>query len=257
MDFQKFLQGKAFDAYEYFGAHLTEEGAVFRVYAPNAANVEVQGDFSDWKLLPMKQKQNPGVFEIEIAGAEAGMYYKYAITDADGRVVYHCDPYGMLMELRPGFASRIVDRTWKFTDEKWMQKRDLGKNYNNPMNIYELHAGSWKQKEDGSWYDYEELAEELIPYLKKMGFNYIEFLPLSEHPADCSWGYQNTGFFAPTSRYGTPQQLKRLVEMCHEQGIGVITDFVPVHFAMDDYGLKDFDGTPLYEFPHPDKTCSS
>ena len=256
MDFQKFLQGKAFDAYEYFGAHLTEEGAVFRVYAPNAANVEVQGDFSGWKLLPMKQKQNPGVFELEIAGAEAGMYYKYAITSADGRVVYHCDPYGMLMELRPGFASRIVDRTWKFTDEKWMQKRDLGKNYNNPMNIYELHAGSWKQKEDGSWYDYEELAEELIPYLKKMGFNYIEFLPLSEHPADCSWGYQNTGFFAPTSRYGTPQQLKRLVEMCHEQGIGVITDFVPVHFAMDDYGLKDFDGTPLYEFPHPDTAYS-
>ena len=256
MDFQKFLQGKAFDAYEYFGAHLTEEGAVFRVYAPNAANVEVQGDFSGWKLLPMKQKQNPGVFELEIAGAEAGMYYKYAITGADGRVVYHCDPYGMLMELRPGFASRIVDRPWKFTDEKWMQKRDVGKNYNNPMNIYELHAGSWKQKEDGSWYDYEELAEELIPYLKKMGFNYIEFLPLSEHPADCSWGYQNTGFFAPTSRYGTPQQLKRLVEMCHEQGIGVITDFVPVHFAMDDYGLKDFDGTPLYEFPHPDTAYS-
>lgn len=124
------------------------------------------------------------------------------------------------------------------------------------MNIYELHAGSWKQKEDGSWYDYEELAEELIPYLKKMGFNYIEFLPLSEHPADCSWGYQNTGFFAPTSRYGTPQQLKRLVEMCHEQEIGVITDFVPVHFAMDDYGLKDFDGTPLYEFPHPDTAYS-
>ena len=146
MDFQKFLQGKAFDAYEYFGAHLTEEGAVFRVYAPNAANVEVQGDFSGWKLLPMKQKQNPGVFELEIAGAEAGMYYKYAITGADGQVVYHCDPYGMLMELRPGFASRIVDRTWKFTDEKWMQKRDLGKNYNNPMNIYELHAGSWSRR---------------------------------------------------------------------------------------------------------------
>ena len=191
MDFQKFLQGKAFDAYEYFGAHLTEEGAVFRVYAPNAANVEVQGDFSGWKLLPMKQKQNPGVFELEIAGAEAGMYYKYAITDADGRVVYHCDPYGMLMELRPGFASRIVDRTWKFADEKWMQKRDVGKNYNNPMNIYELHAGSWKQKEDGSWYDYEELAEELIPYLKKMGFNYIEFLPLflgiSEYRILCTY----------------------------------------------------------------------
>ena len=127
MDFQKFLQGKAFDAYEYFGAHLTEEGAVFRVYAPNAANVEVQGDFSGWKLLPMKQKQNPGVFELEIAGAEAGMYYKYAITGADGQVVYHCDPYGMLMELRPGFASRIVDRTWKFTDEKWMTEEGSGK----------------------------------------------------------------------------------------------------------------------------------
>ena len=256
MNFQEFLQGKVFDAYKYFGAHLLKKGAIFRVYAPNAAKVELQGDFSGWELLEMKQKVNPGVFEVTVQDAEAGMYYKYAITDAQGNVVYHCDPYGMLMELRPGFASRIVDENWKFADDEWTNNQNTEKNYNNPMNIYELHAGSWKQKEDGSWYNYEELAEELIPYLKKMGFNYIEFLPLSEHPADCSWGYQNTGFFAPTSRYGTPQQLKKLVDLCHENGIGVFTDFVPVHFAMDDYGLLNFDGTPLYEFPHPDTAYS-
>lgn len=182
------------------------------------------------------------------------MYYKYRITDEQGRSVMHCDPYGMWMELRPGFASRVTDRDYTFRDGGWMRKRD--KNYNRPMNIYEVHAGSWKKKEDGSWYDYEELAEQLIPYLKEMGFNFIEFLPLSEHPADCSWGYQNTGFFAPTSRYGSPKQLKKLIDLCHQNEIGVIMDFVPIHFATDDYGLLNFDGTPLYEFPHPDTAYS-
>lgn len=254
MDFQKFLEGSVFDAYEYFGAHMGKEGVTFRLYAPNAAKVELQGDFSEWKMLELHTEVHPGVFECTVPDAKAGMYYKYCITDRNGRSVMHCDPYGMLMELRPGFASRIVDRSFQYHDEKWLKERD--KNYNRAMNIYEMHAGSWRQKEDGSWYTYEELAEELIPYLKKMGFNYIEFLPLSEHPADCSWGYQNTGFFAPTSRYGSPAQLKKLVDTCHLNGIGVIMDFVPVHFATDEYGLMKFDGTPLYEFPHPDTAYS-
>lgn len=254
MDFQKFLSGNVFDAYEYFGAHMGKDGVTFRIYAPHAEKVELQGDFNGWEFQELETGEYPGVFVWQASGAQAGMYYKYRITDRQGKRVMHCDPYGMLMELRPGFASRIVDRTWRFQDRLWMKERD--KNYNRPMNIYELHAGSWRRKEDGSWYTYEELGEQLIPYLKKMGFNYIEFLPLSEHPADCSWGYQNTGFFAPTSRYGTPQQLKALVDRCHQNGIGVITDFVPVHFATDEYGLLNFDGSPLYEFPHPDTAYS-
>ena len=172
------------------------------------------------------------MFVCRVPNVKAGMYYKYRITGQDGRIVMHCDPYGMWMELRPDFASRVVDRDYAFRDQKWMKERD--KNYNKPMNIYEVHAGSWRKKEDGSWYDYEELAGELIPYLKKMGFNFIEFLPLSEHPADCSWGYQNTGFFAPTSRYGSPLKLKKLVDLCHQDGIGVIMDFVPFHFWTDE-----------------------
>ncbi len=254
MDFQKFLSGGVFDAYEYFGAHMEKGGTVFRIYAPHAKKVELQGDFNNWELQELKQGEYPGVFTCTVPKAQAGMYYKYCITNQQGKGTMHCDPYGMLMELRPGFASRIVDRTYSFQDQAWMAKRD--KNYNRPMNIYEVHAGSFRKKEDGSWYTYEELGDILIPYLKKMGFNYIEFLPLSEHPADCSWGYQNTGFFAPTSRYGNPRQLKALVDRCHQNGIGVITDFVPVHFAMDDYGLLNFDGTPLYEFPHPDTAYS-
>lgn len=254
MEFQKFLEGKIFDAYEYFGAHMGEEGVTFRVYAPNARKVELQGDFSEWKMLDMKRSDHIGVFELTVPDAKAGMYYKYGVTGRDGKCTMHCDPYGMWMELRPGFASRIVDRTYHFHDGRWMKGRD--KNYNRPMNIYEVHAGSWKKKEDGSWYTYEELAQLLVPYLKKMGFNYVEFLPLSEHPADCSWGYQNTGFFAPTSRYGTPEQLKQLVDILHHNDIGVIMDYVPVHFATDDYGLWNFDGTPLYEFPHPDTAYS-
>lgn len=254
MDFQSFLQGKAFDAYEYFGAHMGKDGVTFRIYAPKAVKVELQGDFNGWELEEMKPGKNLGVFECTIPDAKAGMYYKYCVTGQNGESVFHCDPYGMHMELRPGFASRIVDRSFQYHDEKWLKERD--KNYNSAMNIYEMHAGSWRKKEDDSWYTYDELAEELIPYLKKMGFNYIEFLPLSEHPADCSWGYQNTGFFAPTSRYGTPAQLKKLVDTCHLNGIGVITDFVPVHFATDNYGLMNFDGTPLYEFPHPDTAYS-
>lgn len=254
MDFQSFLEGRVFDAHEFFGVHPGKKGMVFRVYAPNASKVELRGDFSGWEYLEMHRTKHHGVFKCVVPEAKPGMYYKYNITDQCGASVEHCDPYGMQMELRPGFASRIPDRMYTFSDEAWMEQRD--KNYNRPMNIYEVHAGSWRRKEDGSWYNYEELADLLIPYMKEMGFNYVEFLPLSEHPADCSWGYQNTGFFAPTSRYGTAKQLKILVDKCHQSGIGVIMDFVPVHFATDNYGLAYFDGMPLYEFPHPDVAFS-
>ena len=250
MNMQDFYTGHAFDAYEFFGAHTYFGGTHFAVWAPSAQHIAVETEIGTFDL----HRTQSAVWECDAPGVQAGMVYQYWVRGANGQSVAHCDPYGTAMTLRPDGRSIVSDAPKGFADDKWMQERT--KCFDKPLNIYEVHAGSWRQKEDGSWYDYEELAEELIPYLKKMGFNYIEFLPLSEHPADCSWGYQNTGFFAPTSRYGTPQQLKRLVEMCHEQGIGVITDFVPVHFAMDDYGLKDFDGTPLYEFPHPDTAYS-
>ncbi|MGN1085461.1 MAG: 1,4-alpha-glucan branching protein GlgB, partial [Porcipelethomonas sp.] len=185
--------------------------------------------------------------------ARFGDMYKYVIYSKDGLRREHCDPYGFGMELRPDFASYIVDLDeYRFTDENWMKSRT--KNYNEPMNIYEVHLGSWKNNanDPNGWYNYSELADLLIPYAKENHITHLEFLPLSEHPADCSWGYQNTGFFSPTSRYGTASQLKDLVNKCHNAGIGVIMDFVPVHFAIDGYALEKYDGTYLYEYPPSD-----
>ena len=161
------------------------------------------------------------------------------------------------MELRPNFASIITDLDeYKFTDSEWLEKRS--KNYNEPLNIYEVHIGSWHTDPDNEngWYSYSDIADKLIKYVKKHHYTHIEFMPLSEHPADCSWGYQNTGFFAPTSRYGTPAQLMKLIDKCHKNDIGVIMDFVPVHFAMDGYALAKYDGTCLYEYPDSDVTIS-
>ena len=185
--------------------------------------------------------------------------YKYCIHTRDGQVVYHCDPYGFAMELRPNSASYIVDlEEYKFSDDEWMNKRD--KCYNKPLNIYEIHMGSWMKKNDetynNGWYRYNEIADRLINYVKENGFTHIEIMPLCEHPVDCSWGYQNTGFFSPTSRYGTNKELKELIDKCHKANVGVILDFVPIHFAVDDYGLAKFDGTELYEYPHKDVGAS-
>ena len=249
MNLQKFYMGEVFDAYEYFGAHVSDDGVVFRTYAPNAYKISIIGEFSSWQEVPMEKLHQSGEWTGYVPNAHAGQMYKYIIYGQNGRVE-HCDPYGFGMELRPGACSIIYDLSiYKFTDEDWMNTRTRG--YDKPLNIYELHLGSWKMN-GKNWYTYDEIADDLILYLKDCGYNYVEFMPLSEHPFDGSWGYQNTGFFAPTSRYGTPKQLMELINKLHNAGIGAILDFVPVHFAIDAYGLKEYDGTALYEYPHRD-----
>ncbi len=258
MNSWEFYKGEAFDAYTYFGAHVENDGVSFRVYAPNAKDVKLVGEFSDWQEYHMYPCEMQGVWQAFIEDAKVGQMYKYVVYTKDETRVEHCDPYGFAMELRPHWASIITDLDgYKFADSAWMEKRD--KNYDRPMNIYEFYPASFRQHPRGededmavSYMDFDEIADELIAYVKENGFQYIEFMPLSEHPADCSWGYQNTGFYAPTARYGTPDQLKRLIDRCHQNDIGVILDFVPVHFAMDSYGLGKFDGTALYEFPSND-----
>ena len=207
----------------------------------------------------MEQQHQSGIYSITSEKARVGMMYKYCIHTRDGQVVYHCDPYGFAMELRPNTASYIVDLDeYKFDDDEWMNSRD--KCYNKPLNIYEIHMGSWMTRNDkdinNGWYRYNEIADTLINYVKENGFTHIEIMPLCEHPVDCSWGYQNTGFFSPTSRYGTNRDLKELIDKCHKANVGVILDFVPVHFAVDDYALAKFDGTELYEYPHRDVGAS-
>ena len=248
---KEFYTGHLFDVYRYFGAHKEGENFIFRVFAPSAKGVCVFGEFSNWTEIPMYQEEQSGVYVSEPIPAKTGQLYKYCIYTANGGRVEHCDPYGFQMELRPGDCSILTDLySYKFKDEKWMKNRTVG--FDSPVNIYEIHAGSWRKKGEGKtdWYTYIELAKLLIPYVKKNHYTHIEMMPLSEHPFDGSWGYQNTGFFAPTARYGTPDELKKFVDECHQAGIGVIMDFVPVHFAVDYYGLKEFDGTCLYEYPN-------
>ncbi|MDY3792203.1 MAG: 1,4-alpha-glucan branching protein GlgB [Oscillospiraceae bacterium] len=248
MDMHEFFMGNVFDAYDFFGAHPDDTGTVFRTFAPSAVRVAIIGEWNGWKEEIMQK--NGQVYSYHSPNAHKGMMYKYVIYSQSGRKE-HCDPYGFAMELRPAFSSIITDlMDYKFTDIKWMQKRS--KNYDTPMNIYEVHLGSWMKNPDNEngWFTYLEIADRLISYVKERGYTHIEFMPLSEHPADCSWGYQNTGFFAPTSRYGTPAQLMELIDKCHNSGIGVIMDFVPVHFAIDDYALAKYDGSCLYEYPN-------
>lgn len=265
MVLQDFYEGRAFDAYTYFGAHVEEDGVMFRTYAPNARSVEVIGEFNEWNGQYMNKEGTGGVFSLFVSNAKVGQMYKYRIHGADGETVEKCDPYGFAMELRPNCASYITDlKSFKFTDEKWLASR--GDTYNKAVNIYEIHFGSWKMKltkEEGDgedfdkdipveerWYSYRELAPLLIKYLKENHYTHVEVMPLAEHPADVSWGYQVTGFFAPTSRYGSPDDLKYFINECHKAGIGVITDFVPVHMATDWYALSKYDGTALYEYPN-------
>ena len=254
MDMHEFYMGNVFDAYEFFGAHPTPDGTVFRTFAPSAERITIIGEWNDWQEENMIKDGQ--VWSYFSAKAKKGQMYKYVIYSSLGRVE-HCDPYGFAMELRPNFASIITDLDeYKFTDSEWLEKRS--KNYNEPLNIYEVHLGSWHTDPDNEngWYSYSDIADKLIKYVKKHHYTHIEFMPLSEHPADCSWGYQNTGFFAPTSRYGTPAQLMKLIDKCHKNDIGVIMDFVPVHFAIDGYALAKYDGTCLYEYPDSDVTIS-
>ncbi len=256
-DYQSFYAGSMFHAWSFLGAHPAEEGYVFRVYAPAAFKVALIGEFSGWQEVEMHRIYDGQFFEAEVSTARSGQMYKYRIYKDEKNCIDHADPYAFQSEKRPGTASVVCDLTYAFTDESWLKQRNDHKDQ--PLNIYELHAGSWQRKEpwDGSsdpaegWIGYRELADRLIPYLKKNHYNALELMPLAEYPADESWGYQQTGFFSATSRYGRPCDLQYLVDRCHGEGITVILDVVTVHFAVNDYALWNFDGTALYEYPHP------
>lgn len=253
MDFFGFYTGKIFDAYRYLGAHVEEQGVTFRTFAPGASRITLIGEFNGWQEWEMNRVHDGNFWECYVQNAHPGMMYKYRIYRQDQSYVDHCDPYGYGMELRPNSASYIRDlSSYAFQDDAWMRNRTDCKEQ--PLNIYEIHFGSFKKPSDKAddWYTYTEMADILIPYLKEYGYNYVEIMPLSEHPCDESWGYQNTGFFSPTSRYGTVEDLMKFVDTCHQNDIGVILDFVPVHFAVDGYALANYDGTALYEYPHQD-----
>ncbi len=253
MDKYGIYTGKIFDAYEYMGAHVRDDGTEFSTFAPNALKIAVIGEFNGWTETWMERENDRNFFKCFIKGAGQGMKYKYRIYKRDGGFIDHCDPYGFGMELRPRNASIIRDLSeYRFQDDKWMKSRSDCRT--GALNIYELHMGSWKKngEDENGWFSYSEMADDIIGYVKEYGYNYIEVMPLSEHPCDESWGYQNTGFFSPTSRYGTAAQLMEFVDKCHQNEIGVIMDFVPVHFAVDDYALANYDGTSLYEYPHTD-----
>lgn len=253
MDIYGFYTGKIFDAYDFLGCHLDGNRGYFRTYAPNASRVTVIGEFTGWKDYEMNRIHDGKFWELITDGVEDGMMYKYRIYGRDGSMTEHCDPYGFGMELRPDSASIARDMNrYVFHDTKWM--RDRSDCRRGPLNIYEIHAGSWKTNPENAngWYKYNELADILIPYLKENGYNYVEMMPIAEHPCDNSWGYQSTGFYSPTSRYGTADELREFIDKCHQNGIGVLLDFVPVHFAVDGYGLSMYDGTAIYEYPNCD-----
>lgn len=253
MNKQDFYDGKMFDVYRYMGAHKKGNAIEFVTYAPNAEKISVIGEFNDWKEEFMEKEGQSGFFSMTSDKAQEGNMYKYCIYGPGDRMQEHCDPYGFEMELRPGACSIINDiGKYEFHDKKWMVNRSSGKR--DAVNIYEMHLGSWRQnpEDENGWYEYDEIAEMLVPYIKENNYTHVELMPLSEHPFDGSWGYQNTGFFAPTKRYGKPEQLMKFVDLLHQAEIGVIIDFVPVHFAIDGYGLRLYDGTPLYEYDNRD-----
>ncbi|NLX79766.1 MAG: 1,4-alpha-glucan branching protein GlgB [Clostridiales bacterium] len=252
----RFVSGDAEDAYEFMGSHfLSDDTAVFRVWAPNAERVSLCGDFNEWnKEAHPLDPIGFGVWEIILEGVRLYDNYKYCIYTRDGRQILKSDPYAFHSETRPATASKLYKLggyTW--TDDEWLKKRKAEPIYSKPVNIYELHAGSWKRHEDGSFYSYRELADSLVPYILEMGYTHVELLPLAEHPLDGSWGYQVTGYYSVTSRYGTPEDFMYFVDKCHNAGIGVILDWVPAHFPRDEHGLREFDGGPLYEYADPRK----
>ena len=253
-----FKQGNNCEAYRYFGAHLEtrvgESGVVFRVWAPHAAAISVVGDFNSWKpgSHPMRKVDGDSVWELFIPGMKEYDVYKYCVTTRAGDLVYKADPYAFHAETRPSNGSKVYDLSgFAWHDAAWQAAQKKADVINGPMNIYEMHAGSWKQKEGGKPYNYSELADELIPYIKDMGYTHVELLPVMEYPFDGSWGYQVTGYFAPTSRYGTPKDFMAFVDKMHAAGIGVIMDWVPAHFPKDQFGLYNFDGEACYEDPNP------
>lgn len=254
-----FHQGTNYQAYEYLGAHKVGDTYSFRVWAPRAEAIFVVGDFNGWgEDSPMTRITEGGLFEAYIPcdRFSESMLYKYKIC-SEGRELYKADPYGFRMERIPGTASEIFDITgYHWRDGNWMRRRRtkmVDKAIEQPVNIYEVHFGSWKRHEDGSYYSYDELARELSSYVKQMGYTHVELMPVMEHPYDGSWGYQVCGYYAPSSRFGTPKDLMAFVDSMHEAGIGVILDWVPAHFPKDAHGLYEFDGGPLYEYQGADR----
>lgn len=259
--FQTYLfnSGDNFKSYEMLGSHKVKidgvDGWRFAVWAPKAVNVRVVGDFNGWngydKIL--ERIETSGVWYGFFTDIEEGMLYKYAIEAEDGETYYKADPYAVKSELRPGTASvtKDISNNYKWGDKAWISARGKNSTLTEPMNIYEIHIGSWKIHDDGSFYTYRELADELVPYVKKMGYTHIELMPITEYPFDGSWGYQVTGFFSATTRYGESEDLKYLIDKCHKNHIGIIMDWVPAHFPRDAHGLRMFDGTPVYEYADP------
>ena len=269
MDQYLFGQGTHYEIYKKLGAHLTEyegeKGVYFAVWAPHAKGVRVVGEFNCWGSdgYRMNRLEPLGIYEVFVPGLEEGCMYKYLIETEKGDYLYKADPFAFYAEKRPGTASRVADIsgfTWH--DDRWMAKRAGWNAAESPMSIYEVHPGSWKrhphEEDEDGFYNYRELAAELTEYIKKMGYTHIELMGIAEHPFDGSWGYQVTGYFAPTSRYGTPEDFQYMIDYFHKHNIGVILDWVPAHFPRDAHGLANFDGEALYEHPdsrrgeHPD-----
>lgn len=254
-----FKQGNNFESQRFFGAHFEQrdglDGVVFRVWAPRAKAVSVVGDFNSWvpKATPMKNLDpDGGIWEAFVAGLRVYDIYKYCVTTPDDELVFKADPYAFHAETRPANCSKVYDLSgYHWRDEAWCAKRKRENPLERPVNIYEMHAGSWRTYQDGNPLNYKDLAAQLVPYLVEMGYTHVELLPVMEYPFDGSWGYQVTGYFAPTSRYGTPHDFMAFVDACHRAGIGVIMDWVPAHFPKDQFGLYRFDGTNCYEDQNP------
>ena len=250
-----FNEGRNVQAYHFLGAHPQDGGTAFRVWAPNAAQVSVVGDFNGWQggVHVMHSLGRGGVWEALVPEAGLGSLYRFEITNRDsGALLIKSDPYARGFELRPGSAAYVVAPSqYRWSDAQWLQQRAAWDWQHAPLNIYEVHAGSWMRHADGRPYLWRELAERLIPYAVAQGYTHIELLPITEHPLDESWGYQATGYFAPTSRYGSPDDLRAFVDACHAAGLGVLLDWVPGHFPQDDWALARFDGTALYEHEDP------
>ena len=265
LDQYLFGQGTNYEVYKKLGAHPTtyrrKKGVYFAVWAPNAQSVSVIGEFNDWEeeANPMEKVGPIGVYEVFVPGAKIGQLYKFFIVGAHGEKLYKADPYANEAELRPGTASRITDITdYKWKDATWIKNREKFDEQVEPMAIYEVHPGSWKkhpqsEENEKGFYNYREFAHALAAYVKEMGYTHVELMGIAEHPFDGSWGYQVTGYYAPTSRYGTPEDFAYMVNYLHKNNIGVILDWVPAHFPKDAHGLADFDGTPTFEYPDPRK----
>lgn len=250
MEHYLFHRGEYRQAYEYFGAHPNRSSTIFRIWAPAVKSVAVVGDFNDWNAREEDYCQkitNEGIWEVEIKKVKKGAIYKFQIETSWGQKILKADPYAFYSELRPQTAS-VVNGIPKFRwgDKKWLNNREIG--YAKPINIYEVHLGSWKKKEDGTYYNYREIAELLVEYMLEMNYTHIEIMPITEYPFDGSWGYQATGYYSVTSRYGTPEDFMYFVNYFHKNNLGVILDWVPGHFCKDAHGLYRFDGSACYEY---------